>query len=269
MAIKDLGLDNVFYRGVPWLDRPTQLRDLSYPPPEFAKLNRASREGQSMFYASRGALPVFFEIRAAKGQRIALSRWSMTETVWMHHLGFHPEALRRLGAKPLALRDALSNPFPIETSRNEQLRKRLSLAFTNDTLGREYRYKLSVAINELLFDKASPIPLVPNGPKSEYVSGTVYPAMQMRGAADNVAIWPAAADQCLTLDWVRYVEIERASQDGLSYSLLSLAEGRAAPGGEIAWRDLDRPEINRRAFVGYEHGSWVSRDGMGRPFDYH
>ena len=55
VAIKNITTDNVLYRGVPWPERPRRVTDLSYPPVAFARLNRANRAGQPMFYASRGA----------------------------------------------------------------------------------------------------------------------------------------------------------------------------------------------------------------------
>ena len=164
-AIKDLRSDNEFFRGVVWSERPNVVADLSYPPVRYAKLNRASRDGQPMFYASRGAPPVFFELRAKAGQRVALSQWAVNEPIWMHNLGYHQDALRRLGGANAPLRHHFLSPIPGESKANLQLRRLLSLAFTADVSGgREYRYKLSVAINELLFDKRSSCLFVPVGP---------------------------------------------------------------------------------------------------------
>ena len=135
--------------------------------------------------------------------------------------------------------------------------------------GREYRYKLSVAINEWMFDKAELIALRPSGPKSGLVAGTVYPAIQVMAAADNVAIWPNFADSCLILEWVRYVQIERYDAAGPSYAILNLAEGYAGSGGEIVWRDILGPEVSRRTFIGFEGGTWISRNGVGRVYYFH
>jgi hypothetical protein len=268
-AIKDLALNNRFYRGVPWLDRPRFLADVSYPPERFARLNRASREGQPMFYASLGAPPVFFELRAVAGQRIALSEWGVIEPIWMHNLGFHEASLKRLGRLRAPARPQLSALIPRETKQNERLRRLLSLAFTADTSGnREYRYKLSVAINELLFDKAEPLPFRPGGPRSDRVAGTAYPAMQMKGAADNIAIWPEFVDSCLSIRSVRYVVIERADADR-SYTVLNLAISHNFAGGKIAWESTDGPEEDRRSHIEYVDGQWISRDGRGRIYDVH
>ncbi|MGC1359340.1 MAG: hypothetical protein WA851_26790 [Xanthobacteraceae bacterium] len=112
VAIKDLRLNNEFYRGVPWGERPNNVTDVSYPPANRAKLNRASRDGQPMFYASRGALPVFFELRAKAGDCIALSEWAVVEPMWMHNLGFHQDALQRLSGPSTPLRPPFLQPIP-------------------------------------------------------------------------------------------------------------------------------------------------------------
>lgn len=269
VAIKDMTATNRLYRGVPWPERPRLVSDASYPPTRFARLNRASRDGQPMFYASLGVPPVFFELRAVAGQRVALSEWEVAEAVWMHNLGFHEAALRRLGGAAAPVRPQLTQPIPRETKQNAKMRRLLSLAFTADTSGdREYRYKLSVAINEWLFHKAEPLPLRPGGPKFDRVAGTAYPAMQMKGVADNVAIWPEFVDSCLRIKTIRYVEIERV-EEGRSYTVLNLAIAHRFEEGKIVWQDTDGPEEDRRSHIEFANGQWFSRDGRGRIYDIH
>jgi hypothetical protein len=50
--------------------------------------------------------------------------------------------------------------------------------------------------------------------------------MQMRGVADNVAIWPKFVDSSLAIRSVRYIEVERA-EDGIAYTVLNLAYARS------------------------------------------
>jgi hypothetical protein len=270
VAIRDMTTANKLYRGVPWPIRPQIVADLSYPPVHLAKLNRASREGQPMFYASRGAPPVFFELRGTIGQRIALSEWDVIEPVWMHNVGFHKDALKRLSGLRSPARHILTQPFANETKQNEKLRRLISLAFTADTNGgrREYRYKLSVAINELLFDKASPLPPRSGGPRFDRVAGTIFPAMQMKGAADNVAMWPEFSDSCLAIKSVRYIEIERA-EEGRAYTVLNLAIAHKFIEGTIVWQNADGREEDRRSHIEYIGGQWLSHDGRGRLYDVH
>jgi hypothetical protein len=146
----------------------------------------------------------------------------------------------------------------------------LSLAFTEEIpIGREYRYKQSIAINELLFDKAAPIPLRPGGPKSLRVAGTVYPAMQMRGAADNAVIWPEFVERSLRIQSVRCVLVEQADEANLFYTFLTIAFASAFSGRDILWQSTLAPEPQLRSQITLEDNEWVLRDGLGNVYDRH
>ena len=150
------------------------------------------------------------------------------------------------------------------------MRRRLSLAFTKDARkGQEYKYKLSIAINELLFDKAEALPTVTGGPSSNRVAGTIYPTMQMRGAADNLAIWPEFVDSSLRIKSVRHVLVEAADEVSSSYTFLILAQSRTFSGKDIIWDQSDLPEIQRRNYISFEDGKWTLRDGYNRIYDQH
>jgi hypothetical protein len=150
------------------------------------------------------------------------------------------------------------------------LRRLLSLAFAEDIRpGFEYRYKLSVAINELLFDGASPLPLYPDGPRLDHAAGTVYPAMQMKGATDNLAIWPSVVDSSLRLTSVSYVLVEAADETQSSYTTLTLAMAHELNGREIVWQEASASENSRRSHIAFETGRWILRDGWDRIYDRH
>jgi len=264
VATNDMSASNIIFRGVPWTEQPSTISDVSYcPAAKVTKLGRVNRVGQSAFYGSLGGPVVFYELRAKQGDCIALSEWQVTEPLWMHNLGYHYSALQRMGT-PI-IRQRLTNPIPNETKRNERLREQLSRAFTEDVCeGQEYRYKQSIAINELLFDKAEPIRQFPNGPKSGVVAGTVYPAMQLRGAADNIAIRPDVVDAGgLRLKSVRYVLVEAANEQSASYIFLTMAISRAFSGEEIVWQKSLPSEKQRRSTIALEKDNWVLRDGFG------
>jgi hypothetical protein len=120
----------------------------------------------------------------------------------------------------------------------------------------------------LLFDRAEPLPVRPGGPRFDRVSGTVYPAMQMKGAADNVAVWQEFVDSCLRLKTARYVEIERA-EEGKAYTVLNLSIAHEFADGKIAWEDTSGPEEDRRSHIEYINEQWISRDGWGKIYDRH
>ena len=151
VAFKDTKVGNLFYRGVLLLDRPSEIDQLSYPPPDRARFNRANRAGHPMFYCSVAAPAVFYELRAKQGDRIALSQWEVAEPMWMHNLGYHEAALAKLGAPDIPTRVSTYDLIPNETRKNAKLRRLLSLAFTEDIpVGREHRYKQSIAIRASL-----------------------------------------------------------------------------------------------------------------------
>jgi hypothetical protein len=79
---------NRVFRGVPWDEPPDQISQLSYPPAQNTRLNRLNRQGRAMFYASVAGPAVFYEMRAQPGCRVAFSTWRVTESLWMHNLGY-------------------------------------------------------------------------------------------------------------------------------------------------------------------------------------
>jgi hypothetical protein len=266
VALAYITTESLLYRGVPWPERPSAIDDLSYPPVDrVTKLGRVNRCGKPMFYCSAAGPGVFYELRAKAGDLIALSEWEIAEPLWMHNLGYHQDALRRLGASDVATRPRWNNPIPNETKHNARLRRQLSLAFTEDIRdGQEYRYKQSIAINELLFGDAEPLPKYPDGPRFNRAAGTVYPAMRLRGSADNIAMFPDFVDTSLRIRSVRYVLVEAADEGRSSYSFLIKAISHSFSGREIVWQDnLPSDERQRRSHIALQNGHWVLRDGFG------
>lgn len=268
VATKDIRADNRLYRGVRWQERPTTTDQVSYPPANVVtKLGRANRIGQPVFYCSVAGPGVFYELRAQPGEMIALSEWRLTEPLWMRNLGYHDAALRALGARPSPGPSHLTYPIQNETKANARLRYQLSRAFTEDIRdGEEYRYQQSIAINELMFDRAEPLPTYPDGPRFDRPAGTVYPAMQMHGEADNLMLWPDFVDSSLRVVSVSYVLVEAADAATSSYTFLTIAVSKDFDGKSIIWADEQLPEIQRRSSIAFENGHWVMRDGFGEVY---
>jgi hypothetical protein len=267
VAFASIRAGNLLYRAVRWNRRPSKVDDVSYPPPaNVTKLGRVNREGFPVFYASCAGPGAFYELRAEKSDLIALSEWEVTEPLWMHNLGFHPDALRRMGVSDVLLRSRWHDPIPNERKRNAKLRRQLSLAFTENIRdGEEYRYKQSIVIAELLFDKAEPIlTQYPDEPRHSRAAGIVYPAVQMKAAADNVAIFPEFVDSSLQIRSVRYVLVEAADEARSSYSLRTLAISRRFSGRDIIWQDNLLSDDMCRSSIALEGTNWVLRDGSNR-----
>jgi hypothetical protein len=275
VAIKPMQATNKLFRGVLCRERPSSVDRISYPPPHLVlKPGRANRDHSSMFYGCVGAFPIFFEIHAKQGDLIALSEWAVAEPLWMHNLGYHPDALGKLGAPVPAQRShrlPLVSPIADETNYNRRIRRRMSLAFTADVpKGREYRYKETIAINELLFDRASPITTEgTDGSRSEFVAGTVYPTVKLKGLADNVVIWPNFVDRYLKIKSVRFIRLEAVDQQKLAYSFLTVAYSQTFSDKTIVWQDALEPEFARRTHVALDNDQWVFRDGSNKIYDVH
>jgi hypothetical protein len=271
VASRPLLTDNTLFRAVICQERPTTVARISYPKPEHVTRDgRLNRKGVPIFYCSRAAPSTFFEMHAKEGDMVALSRWAILEPLWMRNLGYHAAALQRLGA-PIEPRMHLVNPIRNEARENERMRKALSLACTEDVRsGEEYRYKLSIAINEWLFDGASPLPTnYPDGPRDGRVAGTVYPAMRMRGMADNVALWPEFVDRYLRLEWMQWVVIEAARDDPPLCTVKHLATAREFPDGNIVWDEAPMSDREGRGTIALEGNRWISRNGFGEIYDVH
>ena len=189
-----------------------------------------------MFYCSAGAPPVFYELKARIGDIIAVSEWEVLEPLWFHNLGFHEDALIKLGAPFVGSRPDLTNAIPNETKDNERLRRKFSLALTEDVgAGDEYKYKLSIAINELLFDKAGPIPLREGRPRFDLASGTAYPSVQLNARADNLALFPEFVDSSLRIRAVIHTLIEEFNPVTREYNAKILCQTDKFEGSQIIW----------------------------------
>lgn len=267
VAIGSLTLNNQFYRGVKHREVPNLVAHLSYPPAAVAKDGRANRAGVAMFYCSGAAPAVPFELRAKPGDLIALSAWRLKQQLWVHNLGYHADALRRMGAPSAAVRpSAITDPIPNESRANARLRRLLSLAFTEDVRdGEEFRYKQTIAINELLFDKAAPLHRYADGPQFDEAAGTAYPAMQMMGAADNLALLPKFVDSSLAISMVLCLRVETVDERAHSYTTLTVAHADTFHDGVIHWRTDEPPaERDRRSHISFEDGQWVLRNDRGQ-----
>jgi hypothetical protein len=145
----------------------------------------------------------------------------------------------------------------------------LALAFTEDVRdGDEYRYKQSIAINELLFDNSFSIIPFWDGPQFDRAAGTVYPSLQMRGEVDNAVIFPEFVDRALKLQAVQVVSVEAADEKAFSYSVRLCHQSRAVDHGRILWIDPLPPEMAIRMHFALEHGRWLAKDDDGNSYEF-
>lgn len=140
-------------------------------------------------------------------------------------------------------------PVGIQMPENKLLDKFLSKEFTRRVpKGREWQYKLSIAISEA-FLKGKPASM--DGIAGLHAAGVtrpgetitgleatglVYPSIATGANDDNVALKCASADGCLELAWVQYIEIARTTDksDEFSPRGLDFADS-VSVSGEINW----------------------------------
>lgn len=276
VAVKHITAPSMVYRGVACAMRPESVSQISYPPADrVLALQRLNREGQPRFYCTVAPPAVFFELHAQKGDFIALSEWEVTEPLWMHNLGYHPRALQRIGAQQqsVVMRHAVTHAIRNETRQNEKLHHQLSEAFTCDVrVGEEYRYKQSIAIIESMSENVE-LQFPSHGgsemPKRNKIAGTVYPAMKMRGDADNVMFLPEFVDSSLRIKSVRHVLVEVADAGSSSYTFLTTDFANSFSGNAIEWESNIGSEKSRRSHIALEGGHWVLRNGFGNVYDFH
>jgi hypothetical protein len=94
-------------------------------------------------------------------------------------------------------------------------------------------------------------------------AGTVYPAMRMRGDADNVVILPEFVDSSLTINQVWYVMVEAADEATSSYTLLTIGHANKFPHANIEWQKMMGADSDHRSHIALEDRHWVWRDGYG------
>jgi hypothetical protein len=121
-----------------------------------------------------------------------------------------------------------------------------------------------------MFDGAEPMPIdYPDGPRDDRAAGTVYPAMKLRGLADNAAIWPEFVDRYLRLELVQCVLVHAADEQRSLYTINHLATSREFPGGKIIWDETPMDERRGRGTIALENSRWILRDGLNDIYENH
>lgn len=87
----------VLFRGIKYSDKPDYWEQLIYSPKEKAKINRASAEGQSMFYCSTLKKSVFYELFVKRGDRLVITTWILSKQALFANIGYTIGNLARLG----------------------------------------------------------------------------------------------------------------------------------------------------------------------------
>lgn len=87
------------FRGVHWREKPTNKKQLSYPPAEIIKtFQRVNRPHKPMFYGSVGCHSTILELAPQTGDRIAISKWRVIKPLYLNSLGYSEDIFRDAGS---------------------------------------------------------------------------------------------------------------------------------------------------------------------------
>ncbi len=173
---------------------PIFLQDLRYPLPQFCKKNgRANGPGESMFYASFGKAPCFFECGAVVDDKFLFGTWKVNESFRIHQVGYCAELSSSLsGVRTFNTAQSHISTNPCDRT----LQDWHSKVFTRIVpKGQENLYSLGIALARWAFVPSA----APGGVVLKF-GGVVYPSVASALIADNIVVIPEVVDSCLLLE---------------------------------------------------------------------
>ncbi len=194
-----LPLELELYRGVIYKQKPTQLSQLSYPPPQFAAQGRANQEGVSFFYCGNTRGVPIHELPLCKDDTLVLSRWKFARVPMIQSVGYTKANFKRLKAQrkvpwwKIGKKDSIDMTNPVNLLVNGYL----SQAFSQQVPShRRELYKLTNAITEKHYSESEE--------KGVVFDGLIYPTTKLQANADNLALTQKFVDS----GGIRFVEAE-------------------------------------------------------------
>ncbi len=229
---------------------------------------------QPMFYCSTARSSVPFELRLAVGEKVAISRWRVSENIIVSNVGYTKAAFEQLSSQRTEMPNWIAADNHLEDERARRINDFLSLEFTKLVSdGREFEYKRSIAISRVLLQDIEPVILSARLVKR--FAGIVYPAIATKGHADNICIHPEFVDSSLKLEQAEFVQVRSIVDHGVwqEYKLDHLDFANSfSPVGTIEWKG--RPARwnivippGGRVTQSIEDGQTVYRDAQGELID--
>jgi hypothetical protein len=233
--------------------RPAHIRDVSYPPASLTPPGRVNREGAPVFYCSAAREGALFEVAPRLGETVVVAKWTTTEPMVVHPVGYSKNALTQLQS-----RRAPESWAGFVNERGGAAHAEITDFFAT-TFVRVIRpgespdfYKLSTAIAEMLFAQ-------------DMFHGLLYPTVALAANSDNLAIKPSFVDQHLRFVEAELFQVQKVHDHGFEVLPLDLAQTLETD-GSIVWRGRPKqlviPPFGTLALRA-ENGRWVARDSNG------
>lgn len=227
-------------------DKPENIRRLGYPPPAVARINRANKPGRPMLYCCAAREAPFFELQPSAGHTVVLAHWTTTAPMTVNHAGYTHSTFAKLGSSRSGL------PKYRQSKMDAEVAETFAELFTRKTPpeSEQYLYKFTSTIAEYLLE-------------GDLLDGLLYPAVAMRGNADNLALKPRYADQHLKFEKAEVVRVDTLGDFSYKVTVLDTAKA-LGDSGEILWRGrADGWELKNTLIITAEHDKWVARDMAG------
>jgi hypothetical protein len=233
----------LIYRAVRVTERPSHKSRISYPPPQYVRVNgRLNKAGEVMFY---GALNQFASCLVECGHKVgeffAVSAWLTTSLMTMNHLGYSQAVLDQMKARRELPSFAKWN---VDDERNRIIREWQCRVFTATVPhNQEHLYRLPIALKNFAVGRM--VQTYPNAPT--LFSGVIYPSVAMWCLGDNIAILPSEVDTKLDLFEVILLTVDSVTvtptEDGgtqTAHNLKTYDYARSDEEGNLVWGQTSR-----------------------------
>ncbi len=232
--------------------QPAHRHELLYPPPEYARLNRANRPGHPLLYCSSSRDATFAELRPVQGDMLVLSEWRTTAPLLVNHIGFSKSNFEALGS----VRNGpyWSDVGEGQSAENAEVAGTLATLFSAPVGSAESeRYKVTAAVAEKLLN-------------SEMFNGLLYPSIATKANCDNLAIKPPFVDASVEFVRAECAQIQAVDAHDWKVEFIDSA-GALGEDGRILWRGRPGQWVLRgegaTLTLTAENGRWVARDRSG------
>jgi hypothetical protein len=249
-------IEEPIYRAVSWSTKPNNIKQLTYPPADIAKLGRANNPENPMFYGSAGCHSTTMELAPNQGDHLAISKWRTKDNLHLVCAGYTKDAFKgksgmnRFEQLPWVKQHAAD---PLSNKQGNQfVHNFLAREFTKRVqLGKEWQYKISAAISELILNAKS---FGINGAPAIDLAGILYPSTPNEANADNVALKCHIADKYLEFVSVQYIEVTKKT-DIPEYTMLGLDFADSlSDTGDIQWKNSFPPQLIAGTDYTAKHG---------------
>lgn len=235
-----LGPGRIYYRAVPWKEKPNNIEDVSYPPKRFAKANRASEEGEQLFYCSTTKPITFFEAGAKVGDRFTISTWINEKALLLNSIGYSNYNIRKMGSDRDVTVPALTTKvtnYDDLPSLDDRMDFICDLFCQAVPQGQEEIYKLTTAIAQIVYADEARF----SGTLEMKFHGFYFPSIKSKGEYDNFVFCIPVIDMgILILDSVEYVEIVSFDEFSNLYRYKLIDYANNFQDGEIMWKEIKK-----------------------------